>query len=393
MQNLKKNYTSFCTILSIIITFFLSGCAATTGPTADKLKVFFPPPPELPRVQFLKSFTGADDIEAKPSAFDQFVTGRKESGVQLLKPYGAAIHDGKIYVCDTNYSVMVFDLNANRYYRIHGARGLGKVVQPLNVSIDQDGTKYVTDPVRGQIIAYDKKDFFLKSYGKSKTWKPVDAVPYKNRLYVADANKEKPGIVVFDLESGARLKTIGQTGEPKERLGLPSNITIDKNGIIYITDAARFQIVKFDIDGHYIGEIGKVGQSLANFARPRGVAVNRDGKVFAVDAAFDNVQVFTPEGQLLMFFGGPGYSPGKLFLPADVSIDYDNVEYFREYADPNFEIEHLLIVVSQFGRRLVNVYGYGKDKGSKYPSDEELRRQLEKQIKEELEATGQEDSK
>ncbi len=115
------------------------------------------------------------------SAFESFVTGVKESEKRLNKPYGIAVYNGKIYVCDTNDTVIVFDLEKRTYGPLHGAQGMGKLLQPFNISIDADGNKYVTDTVRRQIIVFDKNDFYSKTFGIPETWKPVDAVPFEDR--------------------------------------------------------------------------------------------------------------------------------------------------------------------------------------------------------------------
>jgi hypothetical protein len=60
-----------------------------------------------------------------------------------------------------------------------------------------------------------------------------------------------------------------------------------------------------------------------------------------------------------MYFGGSGTGRGNLDMPTAVAIDYDNVEYFREYADPDFEIDYLVVVANQFGANKIVVYGFG----------------------------------
>jgi hypothetical protein len=104
-----------------------------------------------------------------------------------------------------------------------------------------------------------------------------------------------------------------------------------------------------------------------------------------VDAAFNNVQVFNKDGRLLMFFGESADKPGGLLLPAKVSIDYDNLQYFKEYIQPDFQPDYLVFVTSQFGSRLVNVLAHGQQKGKKYPTDDELLKRLEEKRKQELE--------
>jgi hypothetical protein len=96
-----------------------------------------------------------------------------------------------------------------------------------------------------------------------------------------------------------------------------------------------------------------------------------------VDAAFDNVQLFTRDGQLLLFFGKAGNKAGDLYLPAKVVVDYKNIEYFKRYADPAFNVEAIILVTSQFGGRLVNIYALGKEKGKKYPTEDELKKLAE----------------
>ena len=62
-------------------------------------------------------------------------------------------------------------------------------------------------------------------------------------------------------------------------------------------------------------------------------------------------------------------------------IDYNHLAYFSEYLDPNFQAEALVIVTSQFGPRLVNIFALGRQKGVKYPTDEELTQELEEMKK------------
>ncbi|MCB2183421.1 MAG: hypothetical protein KQH63_15410 [Desulfobulbaceae bacterium] len=356
----------------------LSGCVSTPEPVENDEAVFFPDPPAPPRVQFLTSFTSSTDITEEGSAFDSFLTGSTSEGYHLVKPYGATIHDGKIYVCDSQSTVVVFDVKNKKFHQLEGAKGLGKVVQPLNIYLDADNNKFVADPVRGEVLMYDKNDFYVKSFGLPGSWKPVDAVSYEGLLYVVDSEARE--IKVFDIETGEKITSFGRNNKPEENLGLPTGITIGPDELLYISDSGRFQVVIYDRDGHERGAIGKPGANLGHFARPRGVAVDRTGRVFAVDAAFENVQIFRNDGQLLLFFGGSGTTPGRLFLPADVSIDYDNIEYFKQYADPNFDIEFLVIVTSQFGQRLVNVYGFGKERGRTYPSEDELLQKSEEKL-------------
>ena len=344
------------------------------------MSIFFPPAPELPRVEYLTSLSGSKDV-ATQSAFNRFVVGEMQD-VKLDKPYGVAIFDGKIYVCDTNATVVVFDLKRKVFGALKGAAGPGKLLQPINISIESDGTKYVADPGRSQVVVFDRNDDYVKAYGQEGVWRPVDAVSYEGYLYVADVSNSL--VKVFDKQSGEMVKVIGDKGEPSERLDRPTNLAFDAAGDLYVTDFSRFQVVKFDRDGHFKATFGVPGDGPGHFARPKGIAVDRTGCLFAVDAAFNNVQMFNRSGHVLMFFGEGGKDPGTFMLPAKVALDYDNLEYFRELFGAGFQVDYLILVTSQFGPNAITVLASGHQRGKTYPTEEELIQQIEAKRKAEM---------
>ncbi len=357
-----------------LMGILVSGCA-TNKAVEQTHAVFYPEPPAPPRVQFLRSLNNAKDIEEGMGGFDKFLVGDESAGIELIKPYGVTTAKGKIYVCDSQGSVMVFDLEKKSFYQMEGARGLGKVVQPMNISKDESGNKFVTDPLRGEVLMYDNNDMYVKSFSSPVKWKPMDSEPFEGLLYVVDSLGKR--ILVYDIDSGKAIRELGQKGEDQaENLSLPTNIVINNDGNLVVSDSGRFQLVVYDRDGHLLHTIGKLGTNFGHFARPRGVAVDREGQIYATDGSFENVQLFRPDGQLLVFFGGTGTNPGNLYLPAGVAIDYENVSYFKEYIDPNFDVEYLIIVISQFGQRVVSVYGYGKERGREYLTEEELEEKM-----------------
>lgn len=365
----------------VFFALVLSGCASVAQKPREPA-VFFPPPPDLPRIQFLTSLSGSKDLVQEKSGFDRFVTGEKDLQRRLDKPYGIAVQKGRIYVCDTNATLMVFDLERNTFGPLQGAQGLGSLTQPLNIAIDAAGNKYVADGIRGQVVMFDKNDFFVKAFGTPDWWKPVNAAVFEDKLYVADMKNNE--IKVVDLQTGNLLKGLGRNSGSLGVLGLPANLVIDNEGYLFVSDAGRFQVVKLDRDGNIRQALGQLGSQPGFFARPRGIALDRDNRLYVVDAAFENVQMFTREGALLVYFGKPGKKPGSLYLPAQVAVDYENIPFFSKFADPSFEIEHLIFVTSQFGERMVNVFAFGRERGKDYPSDEKLREELKAKVQKQL---------
>jgi sugar lactone lactonase YvrE len=345
-----------------------AGCATTVDSKSARATVFYPPLPNPPRIQYLATFSGPNDVGATRSAFVDFLIGKESTEVEAIKkPYGVAIHDGRIYVIDTRGGgYAVFDLAQRRFAMVEGSGG-GKLLKPINITIEPDGTKYVTDTGRDQIVVFDARDRYRRAYGTTGQFKPGDVAVVGERLYVSDLKHHE--VQVLDKSSGEVLFKIGKAGSKDGEFIFPTNLAIGPDQNLYVADTGNFRIEKFTLDGGYLRSFGAVGVGFGQFARPKGVALDRDGRLYAVDAAFQNIQVLSPEGQLLMFFGSAGDDPENINLPTQVVIDYDNVDYFQRYADPKFRIEYVILVASQFGASKVNVYGFGRMEGMDYAID------------------------
>jgi len=325
--------------------------------------VFYPPLPDEPRLQFLAKFSSPYDVAAGKGGMRSLVFGGEELEEQLVqKPYGVAIFEGAIYVVDTRGNgYAVFDLAAKRTRVVRGS-GASAMPKPINITIDTDGTRYVTDTQRNVVLVFDRNDRFVRALGEKGQFRPVDVAVVGDRLYVTDVEHMK--VHVLDKRSGQPLSAFGEAGSKPGQLFHPTNIAVGPDRTLYITDTTNFRIQQFTLEGEFIREIGQIGVSPGQFARPKGVALDREGRIYAVDAAFENVQVLDTDGAPLTFFGGPGDGPGNINLPTVVKIDYANVDLFRKYAAPGFELEYLVLVASQFGANKVSVYGFGAMKGN-----------------------------
>jgi DNA-binding beta-propeller fold protein YncE len=125
--------------------------------------------------------------------------------------------------------------------------------------------------------------------------------------------------------------------------------------------ACRVKI--FDADGKFLRTLGSQGDLPGQFARPKGIAVDREGRIFVVDAASQTCQIFDTEGRMLLSFGEPGGYPaediGTLNLPAAVCVDYDHLARFQKFAAPGFVLEELIIISNQLGAQKISVFGLG----------------------------------
>ena len=119
------------------------GCRSASKEAGGAGPVFFPPAPEKPRLQFLKSFADVTDLGAAgASGLEKFVLGEAEQKDGIATPYGMALFDGKLYVCDVGKRrVEVLDLVKRTFGYLTDDR---RLVNPVNV-----GVHFPDDPVDG----------------------------------------------------------------------------------------------------------------------------------------------------------------------------------------------------------------------------------------------------
>ncbi len=160
------------------------------------------------------------------------------------------------------------------------------------------------------------------------------AIDAENRfLYVADTGLDQ--ILVYDADTYKLLRRIGTAGknhtltDPGD-FSKPTNVALDKDGNLYVSDTWNDRIEVFDADGVFIRSWGKNGDGPGDFARPKGIAIDCDGHVWVADAMLNRLQVFTPEGHLLLAMGSFGILPGQFEALAGLAIDKKNRVFTSE---------------------------------------------------------------
>lgn len=340
----------------------LLGPASVYGrtPKAAPPPLFFPLPPDPPRIQFLTSFSSEEGLQGERK-FYTFIVGTEKIHRPIVKPYGIASSPGKIYIADTVPAVVeVADLKKRRmsYFQPGGDATLGL---PINIAVDGDGTRYITDTKRNQVLVF-RGDNFAGAIGKVDEMTPSGVALSGKRIYVTDLQNHC--VRVYDKGSLNLLFTFPKAGGDKNaQLYSPTNVAIDPQGRVYVSDTGAYRVNLYDADGKYLRSIGRQGLEPGTFARPKGIAVDREGRLYVADANTQVIQLFDDQGRLLMYFGDPLSTSGAATcMPAGIAIDYDNVSQFQRFVAPGFSVEYLILLVNQFGDHKISVFGFGQKK-------------------------------
>ena len=369
MHSATKDFSrtrKFARLASVLLSgaLLVAGCS---GPqVAQKSSVFFPAPPNEPKVQFLKSISGSADVEVQRSKLELMVSGAtdKDANKPIVRPYGVRYENGKLYVSDTQgpSTVVIMDLKNKSFNYLKDNPGRGQLKKPINFEVASDGSIYVADTLKKEVMIYDPTGTFVGSIGREQNMKPVDVALDKDNIYALDLNDSD--IKIFDRKTLQYLRSIGKTEDKSQGLALPTNLTIDDKGLVYVTNITDATVKIYDKDGHFINKIGQLGDALGEFTRPKGIAVDPQHRIWVVDGAFQNVQVFNENRRMLMFFGDPPLAAGALNLPAGIALTTEDLPYFQQFADPDFILEQVIFVTNQMGDAKVSIYGLGHKKGS-----------------------------
>lgn len=329
------NLTALKCIAGLAALMLLSGCASE----AKLERPYWPNPPDPTRYIYEGVIRNPDSIRQinRTKALLSGTAGQ-ESQSGFGKPLDVAAYDGRVVVSDTANRVLhMFNLVTGETFHF-GTRGDGKLSKPAGVGMDASGNVYVADVSARRVVMYDKTGHFKRLFGNDAGLvRPTDVCVSADgaRIYVVDTGgveSDQHRVMVYDA-AGAEVMVIGKRGGGNGEFNLPTQCDISPlDGRLFVLDAGNFRVQVFEPEGVFVRAWGKVGNQLGNLARPRGLAVDREGHVYVVDAAFANFQVFDGEGQLLLPVAGPSATdvPGGLSLPAGIAVDGKDFVYVVE---------------------------------------------------------------
>jgi DNA-binding beta-propeller fold protein YncE len=315
----------------------------------DTSKLVWPQPPAIPRLKYLDYFSAqkpepvVPKTKQKKSWMDRMAgvtagTNQSPGKVRFVlgTPYGLAVDSkGMLYVADTKVgAVFIFNPESKDTELVkHGVDA--KFGRIFGLAIDDADRLFVSDGAFNHVLVFNAKRKLEGQFGEGVMNDPAGlAVDTNNRfLYVANTGADQ--VLVYDADTFKLLRKIGTTGKDHTLttpgdFSKPTNVAVDKDGNLYVTDTMNDRVEEFDADGVFIRAFGKNGDGPGDFARPKGIAVDADGHVWVADSSLNRLQVFTPEGHLLLALGGFGMLPGQFQALTCVTIDKLNRVFTSE---------------------------------------------------------------
>lgn len=335
-------------VISAGMLVMLASCATT--PPVEQVRPVWPAPPEVARIEFVRSLTSDEDMHKDTTFSDQLealLGGKKPPANHIASPMGIAVSDdgNRVYVSDAGQlAVFVFDFGKKTVTRIGGETPLAG---PMGIALDGKENLYVVEQEKKGIGVFNREGKPIRVITDPSFERPEGIAIDRahGRIYVVDTGHTKSkvqDVKIFDLH-GKRIGTLGsgKGSKPGEFL-FPTYVTLDPQGNVYVTDTLNSRVQVFDSDGKYLKSVGQRGNGWGMFDKPKGVALDSFGNVYVVDSGWSNVQIFNQKGQILLFFGGNGRNPGLLWAPTAIAIDRRDQIYVADNLNHRVEMYKLV---------------------------------------------------
>jgi len=337
---LRVNRTGFICIAA----FLLSACGVASPihqfqmPKIDSnspASIVWPAPPEVPRYAFIGHLYGESNtaaIDPNRGAISRFfaaivgLDAEKKSRLDLIQPQQVSSdNNGRIYVADTGrQSIFVFDEKLGEFFLWNETNLNIPFLSPVGVAHAADSI-WVTDSELSLIYKLSYAGEVIKTIGKGVVNRPT-GITYDSvadRIFISDTDDDN--IKVFNHE-GELIDVWGHAGNSGGALNHPTFIAY-RQGKLYVADSLNARIQIFDDLGQYVKTLGQRGLYIGDLSRPKGIAVDSDGNIYVSESYYDYVIIYNEHGELLMSLGGSGFSPGQFSQPTGLWVD-DNDRIF-----------------------------------------------------------------
>ncbi len=313
----------------------------------DYSKIVWPNPPAITRIKYL-DFFAAERVPTQQQAKKKGAWMDRLSGVatgetavdkplfQLAQPYGVAV-DSKnfLYVADSKVgAIFIFNTETKDVELIKNGTH-ARFAMITGLTMDDSDRLFVSDSVLRHVLIFNQQRRVEGSIAAGMSSPAGLAVDNENRfLYVADTDLDQ--VLVYDADPPYKLlRKIGTPGKAHTLTSAgdfsrPTNVAVDSDGNLYVSDTFNDRVEIFDADGNFLRTFGKAGDGPGYFARPKGLAVDSDGHIWVADTVQDRVQVFDPDGNLLIWFGAHGMLPGQFNAIQGLTIDKNNRVFTSE---------------------------------------------------------------
>lgn len=227
-----------------------------------------------------------------------------------------------------------------------GRTGMGPLEfnYPRAAAIGPAGRLYIVDKA-GRIQALTQAGEFVLAWRVPEidAGKPTGlGIGPDGKVYAADTHYAR--VLIFDRD-GRQVGEFGTFGEGPGQFRLPTDVAIDPEGFIYVSEyggndrvskfspLTRKSRVKGEPECEYLFSFGGGDAGEARMQRPQALLIGPDNTIWVADSCNHRICQFDSNGGFLGTFGRPGHDAGELWFPYNLDFLSDGTLVVCEYGN------------------------------------------------------------
>lgn len=207
----------------------------------------------------------------------------------------------------------------------------GYMSNPQGVRVDSEGRIFVGDSNFHDVVVFDSEGEEINRFGKFITqrgivpgefYNPTDLiVDLDGYVYVSDIATNVVQVFDPDFEPVMAIQ---------EGFNNPQGLAFDSEGNLLVVSSKSSIVSRIDISDVMDEEASEIDSYSLKGEWPVGISVDKDDNMYIAFASTDEVHIVDPEGELIKRVGGRGTEPGKFTVPQGVCVDSEGNFYVAE---------------------------------------------------------------
>lgn len=249
--------------------------------------------------------------------------------VFITNPVAIGARGNLVYIVDAA-KPLVYRYNSSNE-NLTPLYSLNTVLQgiPNAITVDDDGSFYLSDPFGQQILHVSMQGEVLRQYQDvGNLANPVSInLSASGNIHVADRLYDH--ILVFN-RAGQALRAFGERGTGRGQLLEIIDMATGPDGI-YVLDRLSKSVKVFSDEGSLIREVPR-----PEVVDPTAIAIDYAERIYISDAFDDTIKVYNRDG-IIETFGGTGSRNGLFRFISDLHAD-NNFLYVADGANDRIQV-------------------------------------------------------
>ena len=155
------------------------------------------------------------------------------------------------------------------------------------------------------------------------------AISSMDRVIITE-NKSH-SLLVFGQEADKIVRSVGKSILSDIFQQQPSDVFIDGDDQLYISEQHTFAIKKCDMDGNVLKSVGSPGDTSLRFMSPMGMCINpQNGRLYVADMQNHRIQVLNSDLTFHSFIVSSTDGKHTVRLPSDIAFDQSGTMYVTD---------------------------------------------------------------